>query len=111
MTSAHDVDRFDFERAIALIKERYPRATAARFSTSDQNNGYGFVLDDLSFPKGQRPTLVEGPDGALVDFSTVGIELLDEELWPIICDIDWSEGEHTSPFREDDEGVACVQLT
>lgn len=83
------------DQLTAKVRELYPTATTLHVSTTDQNVGYGFVLDDI-----------KGADGVtLLPADERARYRVYDELWPMLGDLDWD-----GVVGEDKHGNAVVAV-
>ena len=87
-------DREDLAQALREIRRLVPHATAVKLETSDQNEGYGFILKDV---------LTDGQP--LSSTSPALLRDLESAVHEHLCDIDWD-----GAVGENKNGFATIQL-
>lgn len=88
--SKDEMDLIQLRAALALVRDRCPGAVAVELETSDQNKGYGFVINVIEYESG-----VIGPVP----------DEIEDAIWERLNDIDWDGVVNESP-----QGYARISL-
>lgn len=97
-------DRKNLDAALALIKAAYPKAFSVDFETSDQNDGYGFVLRSIRMRQ-EVFIGVPGVQGGEEVFAEQMDVDLQDQIGVLLSDIDWD-----GVMEEDKHGSATVEI-
>lgn len=94
-TPTTEYQRDNLQEALDEIRDNIPNSAYALLTTSDQNDGYGFILDDVVLTDGRRYS----------DVDAEHLRTVQDDLYENLCDLDWN-----GVVGEDDHGDARIAL-
>lgn len=100
MQSKREVDGNNLRDALDFIRSSVTGAVTAHFATSDQNDGYGFFLSEVSYTTDSETVFSASQDLDLTVWRTV-TDAVDD----LVTDIEWDGVMH-----ESDQGCATFNL-